>query len=183
MNSSTPLHRKGLPARELVIFAMLGALMAISDVLMEALPNIHLLGMFIAAFTLTYGVKALFPIYVYVLLIGLWGGFSMWWIPYLYLWMLLWGLVMLVPKRLPRAPLFLLVHIAVTLHGLLFGALYAPVQALMLGLDWKGMLAWIAAGLTFDILHAAGNFAFGFFIYPLTVLLGKLTYGKSHFAK
>ncbi len=169
--------------RELVIFAMLGTLMFCSDLLMEVLPNIHLLGTFIAAFTLTYGIKALFPIYTYVFLIGLSGGFSMWWIPYLYLWTLLWGLVMLIPKRLPRTVLFVSVHVLVTLHGLAFGTLYAPVQALFFGLDLKGMLAWIAAGFSFDLIHAIGNFAFGFFIYPLTVLLEKLTYGKSRYVK
>ena len=169
--------------RELVIFSMLGTLMMLSDLLMEALPNIHMLGLFIAALTLTYGVKALFPIYVYVFLIGLSGGFNMWWLPYLYIWTGLWGVLMLIPKRLPRPLLFILIHVTVTLHGLAFGTLYAPVQAWMFGLGFKGMLAWIAAGFSFDVLHAVGNFAFGFLIYPLTVLLEKLTYGKSRYTK
>ena len=183
MNLSTPARNKLLSVRELVIFAMLGTMMMLSDLLMEALPNIHMLGLFIAAFTLTYGIKALFPIYVYVFLLGLSGGFNLWWLPYLYIWTVLWGVVMLIPKRLPRPMLFVLIHAAVTLHGLAFGTLYAPVQALVFGLDLKGMLAWIAAGLTFDVIHAVGNFAFGFLIYPLTVLLEKLTYGKSRYAK
>ena len=183
MNLSTRSHRKRLSVRELVIFAMLGTLMFLSDLLMEALPNIHLLGLFIAAFTLTYGVKALVPIYVYVFLIGLSGGFNLWWLPYTYIWAVLWGLVMLIPRRLPRPLFFVLVHAVTVLHGLAFGTLYAPAQALMWGLDLRGMLAWIVAGLSFDLIHAIGNFVFGFFIYPLTVLLERLSYGKSRFAK
>ncbi len=183
MSLSIHSRRKHLSVRELVVFSMLGTLMFCSDLLMEALPNIHILGLLIAAIALTYGVKALFPIYVYVVLIGLSGGFNLWWLPYTYIWTVLWGLVMLIPKRLPHKVLFPTVHLLVVLHGLAFGTLYAPAQAIFFGLDFQGMLAWIAAGLTFDLIHAAGNFAFGFFIYPLTVLLETLTYGKSRYAK
>ncbi len=180
MNLSTRPPKR-LSVRELAVFAMLGALMAISDLLMEGLPNIHIVGLLTAAVTVVYREKALFPIYVYVVLIGATGGFGLWWLAYLYAWALLWGSVILVPRRLPRTLRFALIHVVTVLHGLLFGVLSAPVWALMWGLDLNGILAWIAAGLTFDILHAAGNFAFGFFIYPLTVLLQKLTYGKSSY--
>lgn len=176
--SSSTLRRKILTVRELVIFAMLGTMMFLSDLIMEGLPNIHLLGMFIAVFTIVYRAKALFPIYVYVFLLGLSSGFNAWWVPYLYLWPILWGLVMLVPRRLPRPLYFVLVHAVTVLHGLAFGALYAPVQALMYGLSFASMLKWIAAGLSFDILHAVGNFTFGFFIYPLSKLLTRLNRRK-----
>lgn len=181
MSSSMP-RRKGLTLRELVIFAMLGALMFCSDLLMDALPNIHILGLLISSFTLVYGVKALFPIYVYVGLSAvsaiLYGGI-LWWVPYTYVWTVLWGLIMLLPSRLPKRATFILAHLLTVLHGLAFGALYAPVQARLFGLDFRGMLAWIAAGFLFDLVHAVGNFAFGFFIPPLTKLLERLTYGKS----
>ncbi|MCM1299669.1 MAG: hypothetical protein NC228_08920, partial [[Eubacterium] siraeum] len=72
-----------LSVAEMAVFAMLGALMYCSKVIMEALPNIHLLGMFTMTFTLAYRVKGLVPIYVYVLLNGIFAGFQPWWIPYL----------------------------------------------------------------------------------------------------
>ena len=84
---------------ELVLFAMLGSLMFCSKVIMEVLPNIHLLGMFTITFTLVFRVKALIPIYVNVFLTGLYGGFNLWWMPYLYIWTILWALAMLIPKR------------------------------------------------------------------------------------
>ena len=59
------------------------------------------------------------------------------------------------------------------LHGFLYGTLYAPVQALMFGLDFKGMLAWIASGFYFDVVHCIGNFALGFLIIPLVEALRK----------
>ena len=79
---------------------MLGALMFISKIIMELLPNIHLLGTFIMVYTLVFRRKALIPIYVFVLITGLYSGFATWWIPYLYIWAILWGFAMLLPKRL-----------------------------------------------------------------------------------
>ena len=72
-----------------------------SKLLMEFAPNIHLLGTFIVAFTVVYRKKALYPIYIYVLLTGIFYGFATWWIPYLYLWTVLWGAVMLLPTKIP----------------------------------------------------------------------------------
>jgi len=140
---------------------------------MEVLPNIHLLGTLICAITVVYRVKALYPIYIFVFITGLYGGFSPWWIPYLYVWTVLWGAVMLLPKQMPKkiAPF---VYMAVcSLHGFLFGVIYAPAQALLFGLDFKGMLAWIAAGLPFDMIHGISNFFVGILICPLVSLLRK----------
>lgn len=170
--------RKGLSVRELVLFALLGALMTLSDLLMEGLPNIHLIGLFIAAITCVYRAKALFPIYVYAFLIGAAGGFGLWWLSYLYAWPLLWAFIMLIPRRLPSPLYFVLVHAVTVLHGLAFGVITAPVLALMWGLSFKGTVSAVAAGLSFDILHAVGNFTFGFFIYPLSKLLTRLNRGK-----
>ena len=64
-----------LTTRELTIFAMLGAAMYASKIIMEFAPNIHLLGVFTIAFTVVYRKKALYPIYIYVLLLGLFNGF------------------------------------------------------------------------------------------------------------
>ena len=49
--------------RELTIFSMLGAVMYASKILMDLAPNIHLIGVFIVAFTIVYRQKALYPIY------------------------------------------------------------------------------------------------------------------------
>ena len=63
-----------LTTREVAVFGMLGALMYASKILMEMAPNIHLLGVFIVSFTVVYRKKALYPIYIYVILCGIFGG-------------------------------------------------------------------------------------------------------------
>ena len=166
-NTPSRLKNKVLTVRETVIFAMLGALMFISDILMEALPNIHLLGVFIVATTVVYRWKALWPLYIYVFLNGLYAGFSMWWVPYLYVWTVLWGIVMLLPKRMPRWLAPIVYCIVCSLYGLAFGTIYAPAQALLMGFSFEQMLMWIGAGFTFDIIHAVSNLCLGTLIIPL----------------
>ena len=159
--------------KETAIFALLGTLMYCSKVIMEALPNIHLVGALIVAITVVYRRKALYPIYIFVILTGLFGGFNTWWIPYLYIWTILWGAVMLLPKRMPKAASAVLYVAVCSLHGFLYGILYAPAQALFFGLDFRGMLSWIAAGAVFDTLHGVGNFFGGFLIVPIIEVLRK----------
>lgn len=168
----------GLAVREMAIFSMLAALMFCSKVIMEALPNIHLLGTLIMVYTLVYRVKALIPIYLFIFMTGLYGGFGLWWLPYLYIWAILWGAAMLLPKKMPR-PVAAAVYPAVCcLHGLLYGVLYAPAQALIFGLNFEGMIAWIVAGFPFDLMHGIGNLFAGLLILPLSHLLQKLTKGR-----
>lgn len=156
------------------MFAVLGTLMFLSKILMEMLPNIHLLGMFVMVSTLVFRKRGLIPIYIYVMLNGLYAGFNMWWIPYLYVWTILWGITMLLPKKMPPKIACVVYPAVCGLHGLAFGALYAPAQAVMFGFDFKQTVAWIIAGLPFDALHAFGNLCAGVLILPLSELLKKL---------
>ena len=158
----------------MAIFGMLGSVMFVSKIVMEALPNIHLLGMLTVAYTLVYRKKALIPIYIYVFLNGLVAGFSPWWVPYLYIWTLLWGAAMLLPRNLPKKVACAVYPVLCALHGLFFGVLYAPVQALMYGFDLGQTIAWIVAGFSFDVIHFFGNFAVGFLAFPLSELLKRL---------
>jgi energy-coupling factor transport system substrate-specific component len=167
-------NKKHLSIKEICLFAILGALMFISKIVMEALPNIHLLGMLTITYTIVFRKKALIPIYTYVLLNGLFAGFNPWWVPYLYIWTLLWGATMLIPKNIPKAVACVVYPMLCALHGLLFGVLYAPVQALMYGFSFEQTLAWITTGLTFDVIHMVGNFAVGLLIFPLSEVLKRL---------
>ena len=157
---------------------MLGAIMFATKVIMEFLPNIHPLGLLTVVYTVVFRKRALIPIYIYVFLNGIFAGFSFWWLPYLYVWTILWGAVMLLPKKMPKTVAVVVYSAVLFLHGSLFGILYAPAQALMFGLDFEATLAWIAAGLPFDVLHAAGNTVLSLLVLPLSSLLSKLYYKR-----
>ena len=163
-----------LTTKELVLFSMLGSLMYASKIIMEALPNIHLLGVLTVAYTAVYRKKALYPIYLYVLINGLLGGFSTWWVPYTYVWAVLWAAVMLLPQNMPQKIKPLVYMLVCSLHGFCFGLLYAPFQAVVFGLDFGATVAWVISGLPFDIVHGISNFFCGALIVPLINLLKKL---------
>ena len=142
-----------------------------SKMIMELLPNIHLLGVFIVAFTVVYRQKALYIIYTYVFLNGIFSGFAAWWIPYLYVWTVLWAAVMLLPKNMPKKAQPIVYMAVCAAHGFLFGTLYAPAQAILFGLSFQGMVAWIIAGLPWDFMHGISNFFCGILIMPLVYAL------------
>ncbi len=160
-----------LNVREIAVFSMLGAMMFASKLLMDALPNIHLIGTFIVAITVVYRKKALYPLYIFIFVTGLLNGFGTWWIPYLYIWTVLWGAVMLLPKNMPTKIKPFVYAAVCALHGFLYGILYAPAQALLFGLNFEGMLTWIAAGLPFDVTHGISNLVCGMLICPLVAVL------------
>ena len=166
-----------LTIKEIAIFGMLVAVMYASKLIMQLLPNIHLLGVFIVAFTVVYRKKALYPIYTYVIIDGIFSGFATWWIPYLYIWTVLWGAVMLLPKKMPAKIQPAVYMIVCAAHGFLFGILYAPAQAIVYGLKFKGMIAWIIAGLPFDCIHGISNFVCGMLIMPIIMVLRAAEHG------
>lgn len=138
-----------------------------SKMIMEIVPNVHLLGTFVIAYTIVYGKKALYPIYTFVFLTGIYAGFSAWWVPYLYLWTILWGATMLIPKKLPKKIRPLVYMCLCASHGFLYGTLYAPAQAFFFGLNFEGTIAWILAGLPWDFVHGVSNFFCGMLILPI----------------
>ena len=160
--------------RDMIVFAVFGAMMFALKIAMAAIPNIHPLGMFIMLLTVVYRWRALIPIYIYVLLDGIYGGFGTWWLPYLYIWAILWAITMLLPRKMPSAVAAVVYPVVCGLFGIAFGALYAPAQALIFNLTFKQTIAWIISGLSFDILHAIGNAALGCFVLPLSKVLLKL---------
>ena len=149
-----------------------------SKFVMEAFPNIHLLGMFIVSFTLVYRARALYPIYIFVALQGIFSGFATWWVPYLYIWLPLWGAVMLLPRNMPKAVAPVVYMTVSAMHGLLYGVMYAPAQALLFGFSFDLTVKWVIAGLYFDVIHGVSNFISGTLIVPVTALLRRLERGK-----
>ena len=174
LRAEPPLRR--LDTVHLIIFPLLGVILYESKRLLEFLPNVELVSALTMVYTLVYRRWALIPIGIFIFLVGLLiAGFGLWWYPYLYLWLILWGVTMLLPRRMPlwlQAPVYILVC---GLFGLAYGTLYAPFQcyAFLKG-DWERTWAWIVIGFPWDVTHALGNLAAGTLILPLTLLLNRL---------
>ena len=78
---------------------------------------------------------------------------------------------MLLPEKMPKKLQPVVYMIVCAAHGFLFGVLYAPAQAILYGLKFKGMIAWIIAGFPFDCIHGISNFFCGMLIVPIVKVL------------
>lgn len=158
----------------LVLGALFGALLHISQIVLAGLPNIELISLLIIVWTRVFRWGAIPGIAVFILLQGLLYGFGIYWISYLYIWFMLWGLVMCIPRR-PAPPLLRAGGWALLsgVYGFAFGALTA-IPWFFIGGPSAALSYWLA-GLLFDALHAGGNFVFALILaVPLIDVLGKI---------
>ena len=154
---------------DLVIQALLGAILLAVQVALAPLPNIELVSLLCLVYTLVYGKKALLSIYTFVLLEGLVYGFGLWWVMYLYVWAILWGIVML----LRRNRSVILWCLVLGLYGLFFGALCAIPYLFAGGVG--AALSWWISGIPWDLAHCAGNFVIALALFvPLRRLMAAL---------
>lgn len=165
----TPLDKKALTVKEVALFGMLGALTFGAKFVMSGLPNIEPVSLFIMVFAVVFGLKALFPVGIYIALEILVYGIQLWNINYLYIWPLL-ALIAWLMRRV-QEPLAWAV-IAGT-FGLLFGLLCAPVYLFSGGVHFA--FSWWLSGIPFDLLHCVGNFVLVLLLFaPLRKLLTRL---------
>ena len=158
-----------ISVRELALFGMLGALTFGLKFAMSGLPNIEPVSLLVMLFAVTFGIKCLFPIYVYVAMELLLYGIGDWSLMYLYLWALLALLAWCM--REAKQPLAWALLSAV--FGLFFEVLGSPVYMLFGGFSYA--IAKCTSGILFSIYHCAGNFVITLLLFaPLRKLLERL---------
>ena len=143
----------------MALFAVLGALTFAAKYAMAWLPNIEPVSLCMLLYGAVLGRKGLYPTYLYVGMEILFFGLGLWNINYLYIW-----LVPLAAGRLLRDmknPLGW--ALAGGSFGLLFGALCAPVDVVVGGVEYA-IAKWIS-GIPFDIAHCAGNFVIALVLF------------------
>ncbi len=156
--------------RETALFGMLGALTFGAKVAMSGLYNIEPVSLMVMLMAVVFGWKALYPVYLYVLMEILLYGINLWNINYLYIWTIL-AVVAIAMRRLQNPLWWALLS---GLFGLAFGLLCCPVYVALGGVDYA-IRWWIAGIFPADILHGAGNFAIALLLFvPLRKLLEKL---------
>lgn len=160
---------KRLPLGEIVLYGVLGALTFGAKFVMAGLPNIEPVSLMVMVFAVTFGLRCLYPIYVYVAMELLYFGLGTWNVMYLYIWAVL-ALAAWLMRRAEHPLAWALLSAA---FGLLFGLLCAPVDMVIGGFGYA-MAKWVS-GIPFDIAHCAGNFCMALILFkPLRKLTGKL---------
>lgn len=163
------MDKAKLTVRQITVFAMLAALTFAAKWVMSPLPNIEPVTLMVMLFGAVFGWKAIFPVAVYVGSEILFYGLGVWNFCYLYIWLIPMGMGMVLRKM--DSPLGW--AIAAGFFGLAFGALCTPVNLCIGG--WAYALSWWISGITFDLLHCAGNFVMAFLLFvPLRKLIEKL---------
>jgi len=160
-----------ITVRDFVLLSFMAAIMEAGKTVMAPLPNIEPVSLMIIVCTRVFGFKALYAVYVFVLIEGLLWGFGLWFFSYLYVWAVLVFAVCFFRKVEGR-----LFWAAVSgFYGLAFGALCSLTSFVIGG--WQAAVAYWISGIPFDILHAVGNFALAFALEPTcTRLLRKLNF-------
>ena len=158
-----------LNIREVVLFGVLGALTFALQVVMAPFPNIEPVSLLVMLFAAVFGWKALYPVYIFVVMEILFYGFSLWNVYYLYIWAIL--VVAAIVLRKSEHPLIWALVSAV--FGLFFGALCGIVDIFIGGFAYASA-KWIS-GIPFDITHCIGNFVIAALLFvPLRKLLTRL---------
>ena len=162
--------RARLSAKHVVVLGLLGGILFAGKMVLAALPNVEPVSLLVMVYAVVYGRRALYPIYVYVALECLIWGLNIWSISYLYVWAILAGVAWLLRGMQSRLGWAILAGA----FGLCFGALCA-LPYLAVG-RWAFALAWWIAGLPYDIVHCAGNFALALVLFsPCRRLLTRLS--------
>ncbi len=155
-----------LSVREMVLFAILGAMTFAAKYVMSFLPNIEPVSLMVMLFAVVFGWKWVYPVYLYVVMEVLFYGISLWNINYLYIWAIL--AVLAIFLRDMKHPMAWAMLSGV--FGLLFGALCGIVDIFIGGFGYA-VTKWVS-GIPFDIAHCAGNFVIALLLFkPLRKLL------------
>lgn len=138
--------------KQLVYVGVMGALLFMVQIVLAGLPNIELVSFLIIIYTLHSPRNTAWAIAVFVVLEGIYYGFGMWWLSYLYIWYILYGVILATKKYSG----WIFCSVISGLFGLLFGTLGSVFPFITMG--FYGGIAYIISGIPFDVAHAIGNF-------------------------
>lgn len=144
--------------------ALLSAILYVSKVALEFLPNVELVSLLTILYTLVFGTEAFFVVTVFNFFELIQWGFGSWWVSYLYVWPLLCLITLLLKKIIKEE--FVIWSIVCGVFGLIFGSLFAIVY---IPVDPAYALAYWISGLPWDVWHGVWNFV-------LMLVLGKPLY-------
>ncbi len=151
---------------DISLMALMVAIIEVCKIALAEIPNVELTSFWLIIFSKHFGKKVYFVIPAFILLEGVIFGFGLWWIMYLYAWPLLVLVTRIFRKN--DSP-FTWAVISGT-FGLLFGLMCA-VPYFFIGLDGgimgglKTAFSWWVAGIPWDLIHGAANFAVMLLLY------------------
>lgn len=153
-----------MSVQKLTRIALLSAILYVSKLALDFLPNVELVSLLVILYTLVFGKETFMIVTVFNLFQMIQWGIGTWTVSYFYVWPFL-CLVTLLLKKLIKEE-FVIWSMVSGVFGLIFGSLFA---VLYLFIDPAYALSYWIAGLPWDVWHAVWNFI-------LMIILGKPLY-------
>jgi len=145
--------------RQTAADGMLAAVLFALQVSLLHLPNIEVVSLMVILYTLVLGKEVIKILAAFTILEGIFHGFGIWWVSYLYVWPVLAGLTALLKRC--GAPDWGY-GVLSCVFGFCFGFLCSfPYLAGGVG----AMLAWWISGIPFDVVHGFGNLVVGLVLF------------------
>lgn len=152
--------------RDAAQVGIMSALLIAGKAALSFLPNVEVVTFLIILYTLHFGGKVFFSIFIFIAVEYMIWGFNLWSVMYIYIWPLLALCALIFRSR--RDTMFWAVFSAV--FGLIFGGLCSLVYIFAGGI--KAAVAWWIAGIPFDIIHCISNFVLTMVLYrPLSYVM------------
>ncbi|MCI8838660.1 MAG: hypothetical protein HFG74_11485 [Hungatella sp.] len=145
--------------RQTAADGLLAAVLFALQISLIHLPNIELVSVMVIVYTLVLGKRVLNILAVFTILEGMFHGFGIWWISYLYIWPVLAGLTVLLKKW--GAPDWGY-GILSCLFGFSFGFLCSLPY---IAGGWGAVFAWWISGIPFDVVHGISNLVIGLVLF------------------
>ncbi|MEG1848389.1 MAG: hypothetical protein RR238_07950 [Lachnospiraceae bacterium] len=157
-------------SKDIALIGMMVATIEAAKVSLSFLPNIELVSLLVILYTLFFKRKAVYAIFIFILMEGFLYGFGIWWFGYLYVWPILAFITHLCRQH--TEPMFWATLSG--FYGLVFGGLFAIPYFFLSGYQ-AGMTYWIS-GIPYDIAHCIGNFTLALVLFrPLYRILQKVS--------
>ena len=138
---------------------LLASVLFAAQIALIQLPNIEGVSILVILYTLTFGRRVLNILAAFTILVGLFHGFGIWWVSYLYIWPILAGLTALLKRQ--GAPDWGY-GILCCFFGFCFGFLCSlPYLAGGIG----ALFAWWISGIPFDVIHGISNLIIGLTLF------------------
>ena len=171
------MNKMKITIQDIALIGMMTAVIEVSKLMLNFLPNVELVTFWVIMFTLFFGPKVIYSIIVFILIEISIHGIHTWIFMYMYVWPALALLVYLFRKN----DSIWFYSILSGFFGLFYGAFcslpYIVIGTVDGGIQGGIIMAfnWWVAGIPFDIIHGIANFVIMMVLYtPVRALLVKL---------
>lgn len=148
-----------LSIKDITFLGMQIALLEVSKLMLDPIPNVELISLLLIIFTIYFGKKTLIAAVGFTALECFVFGVSVWTLMYLYVWPILILAADLLRGRGSR----LVYCILSGIFGLFFGALCSLPYIFISGLPT--VVSWWITGLPYDLIHGCSNFVIMLVLY------------------